>query len=165
MSTRYVTLWSPRWPTKIDLQVLKKVAAHSGGLDIWVLSIKIQKSNIGWPPQPPTKRVPNFQTDISWFYNQSFLTLNPFLLNIKIKFILVIKLINSRIWLTLKNSVVIFLASDTYAASLTSAASEISMASTTSKTLFSSKKFLILMISSHLVPKWPILVPFCGLDH
>ena len=67
--------------------------------------------------------------------------------------------------MTLKNSVVIFLASDTYAASLTSAASEISMASTNSKTLFSSKQFLILMVSSPVVPKWLILVPFCGLNH
>jgi hypothetical protein len=56
------------------------------------------------------------------------------------KDIFVIELINSRIWLTLNNSVVIFLASDTYAASLTSAASEISMASMTFKTLFSLKK-------------------------
>ena len=34
------------------------VAAHSGGLDIWVLLIYFQKSNIGWPRQPPTERVP-----------------------------------------------------------------------------------------------------------
>ena len=44
---------------KVDLQVLKKVAAHSGGLDIWVLSIKIQKSNIGEPRQPLTERLSN----------------------------------------------------------------------------------------------------------
>ena len=43
VSTRYVTLWSPRWPTKIDLQVLKKVAAHSGGLEIWVYQSKFKK--------------------------------------------------------------------------------------------------------------------------
>ena len=54
--------------------------------------------------------------------------------------IFVIKLLNSRTWLTHKNSVVIFLASDTYAASLTSAASETSMASTTLKILFHQKK-------------------------
>ena len=106
VSTRYVTLWSPRWPTKIDLQVLKKVAAHSGGLDILVNKV-----------------------------------------------IFVIKLINSRTWLTHKNSVVIFRASVTYAASLTSAALETSMASTTLKILFHQKNFLILMISFPLVPK------------
>jgi hypothetical protein len=68
VSTRYVTLWSPRWPTKIDLQVLKKVAAHSGGLDIWVLSIKIQKSNIGEPRQPLTERLSNISKilDFQW---------------------------------------------------------------------------------------------------
>ena len=29
----------------------------------------------------------------------------------------------------------------------------------------SSKNFLILMVWSSSVPKWPILVPFCGMDH
>jgi hypothetical protein len=55
------------------------------------------------------------------------------------KVILVIKLLNPRTWFTLKNSLVIFLASDTYAASLTSAASETSMASMTSKAPFPQK--------------------------
>ena len=59
VSTRYVTLWSHRWPTKIDLQVLKKVAAHSGDLDIWVLSIKILRSNIGQPRQPLKEKLSN----------------------------------------------------------------------------------------------------------
>ena len=63
-----------------------------------------------------------------------------FFLNIKIKFFGT-RLTNSRTRLTLKNSVVIFLASDTYAASLTSAASETSMASRTYKTLYHSKNF------------------------
>ena len=34
--TRYDILWSPRWPTKVDFQVQKKVAAHLGDGDIWV---------------------------------------------------------------------------------------------------------------------------------
>ena len=42
--TRYDILWSPRWPTKVDFQVLKKVAAPLGDVDIWVLSIYFQKS-------------------------------------------------------------------------------------------------------------------------
>ena len=54
--------------------------------------------------------------------------------------IFVIKLLNSRTWLTHKNSVAIFLASDTYAPSLTLAASETSMASTTLKIIFHQKK-------------------------
>ena len=60
VSTRYDILWSPRWPTKNDFQVQKKVAAHLGDGDIWVLSIFFQKSNIGWPQQPPTEMVPIF---------------------------------------------------------------------------------------------------------
>ena len=31
--------------------------AASRGLDIWVLSITFQKSNIDWPQQPPTEKV------------------------------------------------------------------------------------------------------------
>ena len=31
--------------------------------------------------------------------------------------------------------------------------------------LISSKNLLILMVGSFLAPKWPILVPFCGIDH
>ena len=133
VQTQYDILWSPRWWTKIDLQVLKKVAVHSGGLDIWVLSIYFQKSNIGWPPQPPTEKGAKFQPDILWFYQQFFF------LKHQNKLIFVIKLLNPRTWLTLKNSLVIFLASDTYAASLTLAASETSMASMTSKALFPQK--------------------------
>ena len=60
VSTRYDILWCPRWPTKNDFQVQKKVAAHSGDGDIWVLSTFFQKSNIGWPQQPPTEMVPIF---------------------------------------------------------------------------------------------------------
>jgi hypothetical protein len=54
--------------------------------------------------------------------------------------IFVIKLLNSRTWLTHKNSVAIFLVSDTYAASLTLAASETLMALTTLKIIFHQKK-------------------------
>ena len=55
------------------------------------------------------------------------------------KVIFLIKLLNPRTWLSLKNSFVIFLASETYAASLTSAASKTLMASMTSKDLFPQK--------------------------
>ena len=72
----------------------------------------------------------------------------------------IIKLLNSRTCLTHKNSLVSFLASDTYATSLTLAVSETSTvaystAPTTSKALFPKKN---LMTSSTLVPIWPILV-------
>ena len=80
------------------------------------------------------------------------------------KVIFVIELFNSRAWLTHKNSVAIFLASDTYAASLTSAASETLMASMTSKALFPQKTSWFWWFHPHWAPKWPILVPFWGLD-
>jgi hypothetical protein len=69
------------------------------------------------------------------------------------KVMFVIELLNSRTWLSHKNSVAIFLPSDIYAASLTSAASETSMASTTLKIIFHQKNFLILTISFPLVPE------------
>ena len=49
------------------------------------------------------------------------------------------KILNHKTWLTLKHSLIMFLASETYAASLTSAASETLMASMTSKALFPQK--------------------------
>ena len=139
--TWYDILWSPGWPTKVDFQVWKKVAAHSGGLDFWVLSIYFQKSNNGCPLQPLTEKGAKIQPDFLWFYQQLFFKHQN-------EVIFVIKLLDSRTWLTHKNSVAIFLASDTYAASLTLAASETSMASTTLKIILHKKKtFLILMIS------------------
>ena len=32
-------IWSPRWRTKFDIQVKKKVASHSGGWNLWLFSI------------------------------------------------------------------------------------------------------------------------------
>ena len=71
--TRYDILWSPRWATKVDFQVQKKVAAHSGHGDIWVLSIYFQKSNIGWPQQPPTEKVTIFNLIFYDSINISFI--------------------------------------------------------------------------------------------
>ena len=86
------------------------------------------------------KRVPKFSLI---FYDST----NNYFFKHQNKVIFVIKLLNPRTWLTLKNSLVIFLASDTYAASLTSAVSETSMAL---QVLFPVKNFLILMITSTL---------------
>ena len=69
VQTRYDILWSPRWPTKVDLQVWKKVAAHSGGVDIWVLSIYFQKSNIGWPQQPLTEKLPSISKNLDFWWS------------------------------------------------------------------------------------------------
>jgi hypothetical protein len=53
-----------------------------GGLEIWVSSTSFQKSNILWPKQPPIEQVLKFQ-------------------NINVE-------LNSKTWMTLKSSVVIF---------------------------------------------------------
>ena len=53
-----------------------------------------KKNYIGWPQQPPTEKVTQY--DISWFYPQK-----PFFQNVKIK-------LNSNAWMTLKSSVLIF---------------------------------------------------------
>ena len=37
-----------------------KVSVYSWGLGIWVSSTSFQKSNIGWPQQPPTEKVLKF---------------------------------------------------------------------------------------------------------
>ena len=67
----------------------------SGSLEIWVLWTSFQKSNIGWPQQPLIERVlifdMNFHDSTKTFFFQ----------NIKVK-------PNSRTWMTLKSSVVIF---------------------------------------------------------
>ena len=62
---------------------------------IWVSSKKFQKCNIGWPRQPLTENMLRF--------NMIFFMIPPniFFQNIKIK-------LNSRTWITLKSSVVIF---------------------------------------------------------
>ena len=67
----------------------------SGGLDIWVSSTCFQKINISWPQQPPTEKV----LKLNMTFHDS--TKKIFFQNIKIRQ-------NSRIWITLKSSVVIF---------------------------------------------------------
>ena len=51
-----------------------KVLLKSWGLDIWVSSTNFQKSNIGWPQQPPTEIGPKIWHDTSWFYYFFFLS-------------------------------------------------------------------------------------------
>ena len=67
----------------------------SGGLEFCVSSTNFQKSNIGWPQQPLTERVLKFDMN---FHDS---TKTFFFQNIKVK-------PNSRTWMTLKSSVVIF---------------------------------------------------------
>ena len=72
---------------------------------------------------------------------------------------------NSRSRMTLKSSVVIFqgLRSLCSLIDLSSLCNLIGLTSLYRP--ISSKKFLILMVWSSLAPKWPIPVPFCGMDH
>ena len=64
-------------------------------MGIWVSSTSFLKSNISWPQQPLTKKVTNF----NMIFHES--TKSFFFQNIKIK-------LNSKTWMTLKSSVVIF---------------------------------------------------------
>ena len=41
----------------------------SGGLEIWVSSTSFQKSNIGWPQQPPTERVSNISEKLDFWWS------------------------------------------------------------------------------------------------
>ena len=123
----------------------------SGGLEFCVSSTSFQKSNIGWPQQPPTEKVLKFNL----IFHDS--TKNKYFPKIKIK-------LNSRTWMTPKSSVVIFEPLETSAASLTSPASVASLASATSTAPIYSKNFLFLIIWSPLVPKWPTLALFCGIS-
>ena len=85
------------------------------------------------PQRPPTEKVPKF--------NMSFHDSVKKLLFSKhqSKVIIILKLLNSRTWKTLKSSVVIFQALENSPASLTSAASATSLASTASKAQFPKK--------------------------
>ena len=70
----------------------------SGGAEICVSSTSFQKNDVGWPQQPQTERVLEFNMT----YHNS--TKKNFFSNIKIEQ-------NSNAWMTLKSSVVIFQAS------------------------------------------------------
>ena len=124
----------------------------SGGLDIWVSSTCFQKSNFGWPQQPPTEKVLKFNMT---FHDST--QKKPFS-----------KHQNKAEFKNLNDSEVPssdFTGLRTSAASMTSTASSTSMASMTSTASFHQKKILILMVWSSLAPKWSIPVPFCRMDH
>ena len=67
----------------------------SGGLEFCVSLTSFQKSDKGWPQQPPTEKLLKFNL----IFHDS--TQKRFFQNIKIK-------LNSNAWMTLKSSVVIF---------------------------------------------------------
>ena len=132
-----------------------KTSVYSRSVAIWVSSTSFQKSDIGWPHQPPKEKLLKF--------NGIFMIMSKkiFFQNIKIC-PLIIEFKN------LDDSEV--LRSDFQdprnlcsLIDLSSLGNLIGLTSLTSP--ISSKKFLIMMVWSSLAPKWPILVPFCGIDH
>ena len=100
---------------------------------IWVSSKKNQKSDIGWPRQPPTENMLRFNMIFNDNVKTFFFSKQQ---NIEI---LVLKLLNSRSWITLKSSVGIFQALKTSPALLTLVASATSLASTASTAQFPQK--------------------------
>jgi hypothetical protein len=81
------------------------------------------------PQRPPTEKVLKFNMSFHDSVKKLFFSKQN-------KVILVLRLLNSRTWKTLKSTVVIFQALETSPASLTSAASVTSLASTPSKAQF-----------------------------
>ena len=79
--------------------------------------------------------------------------------------ILDLKLLNSRIWRTLKSTVVILQALETSPASLTSVASATSLASTASKAQFPQKTSWSWWSDHHWHQNNPYWQFFCGMDH
>ena len=130
-----------------------KASVYSRGAAIWVSSTSFQKSDIGWPHQPPKEKLLKF--------NGIFMIMSKkiFFQNIKIC-PLIIEFKN------LDDSEV--LRSDFQdprnlcsLIDLSSLSNLIGLTNLTSP--ISSKKFL--MVWSFLAPKWPILALVCGIDH
>ena len=128
-----------------------KVSAYFSGLGISVSSTSFQKSNIGWPQQPPTEKLLKFNL----IFHDSDNTL--FFHNIKItskwaefKNLVDSEVFSSDFWTFKTSACIIDLISLCNLTGLHSLYSPIS-----------SKCFLILMIGSSLAPNWPIGVPFC----
>ena len=46
-----------------------KISVCSWGLGIWVSSTNFQKSNIAWPQQPPTEKVPNISEKLDFWWS------------------------------------------------------------------------------------------------
>ena len=110
-----------------------KVSVYSWGWEIWDSSTSFQKNNIGWPQQPLRGKKLKFKMGFHDSVKKIFLPKH------KNKVIFVLKLMNSWSRMTLKSSVVIFWALETFASSMTSAASATLLASTASTALFPQK--------------------------
>ena len=123
----------------------------SGSLEIWVLWTSFQKSNIGWPQQPLIERVLKFDMN---FHDS---TKTFFFQNIKVK-------PNSRTWMTLKSSVVIFPTLEPQRPQWPLQPQQPQWPQWPQQPHFT-KIFIQLDVGPSLVPKWPVPVPFYGMDY
>ena len=62
-------LWRPRRPPKNNFLVMMKASVYFRGATIWVSSTSFQKSNIAWPQQPPTEKVPNISEKLDFWWS------------------------------------------------------------------------------------------------
>ena len=93
------------------------------------------------------------QHDISWFIKNYFLFKTSKYLKL-----------NSRIWMTLWTSVVIIQPWKLCSLNDLNSLNDLSGLNDLGS-LNSSKNLLILMVGSFVAPKWPNMVPFCGINH
>ena len=68
-----VSNWSvffnlPLRERNIQVRLYLKVVLKSWDVDILIIRTNFQKSNIGWPQQPPTEKVQKLKKYISWFH-------------------------------------------------------------------------------------------------
>ena len=82
-ATGFDIQWRPWRPSKNNFYVKMKVFVYFWGLGIWVSSTSFQKSNIGWPQQPPSERVPYIseKLDFWWSIPQKMTSIGDFLWN------------------------------------------------------------------------------------
>ena len=136
-----------------------KASVYFQGAAIWVSSTSFQKSDIGWPHQPPIEKFKNFFWKKEFECTKCKATFN-FFFNIFGFFM--------PFWWEWE--LVLYILSDfpgtKNLCSLIDLSSLGNLIGLTSLTRpISSKKFLIMMVWSSLAPKWSILVPFCGINH
>ena len=60
LSYLFELLWRPQRPPKTNFLGLIKASVYSRGVAIWVSSTSFQKSDIGWPHQPPREKLLKF---------------------------------------------------------------------------------------------------------
>ena len=54
---------------KMEVRICLKVSVYSWGLEIWVSSTSFRKSNIDWPQQPLTEKVPYISKILGFWWS------------------------------------------------------------------------------------------------